>query len=375
MKNRIKSVVLVASLNILLLAAIPVFGSNGMNMIAYDARSAGLAGADVALDSDCTGCNPATLGGEGRRVFSAGVALVHPPVNFKNGFLGPNDVTSDGNIYTAPYLEYAQRLKDSPWTLGLTLRAQGGMGVEYDDVRTFAGNQDVLYTDLPIARVMPTAAYRFSDRLKLGAALVAGFVQMESKLYPNTWSPGPDGMPATPDDFAGTALEDASGTGYALRLGLHWQATDVLDIGMTWLSETDITMNDGRLKLNLGFAQVGYDARIDQFALPAEFEAGFGWQLNPRLRLLADARWIDWASAADEVRIRGRNPDVPVPLQNPELTFKLKWKSQWVYAVGAEYALTDEHTIRAGYNYGGNPVPDEYLVPLFPGHVETRYCE
>ena len=344
--------------------------TNGMNMIGYNTRSSGLGGADVALEGDCPACNPATLGGQGRRTFSGGVALLHPPVNFQNGYFGPNDADSDDNIYAAPYLEYAHRLKDSPWTLGLTVRAQGGMGVDYEDVRTFVGNQDKLYTNLQIARIMPTASYKMNDRLSLGASLQVGSVKMSSKLYPGTYSPGPDGIPGTADDFAGMSLKDVGGVGYAGRFGLFYRLSDRLNLGITYLSETDIDMDGGQLTLNLGIARVAYKAELESFALPQEAEIGLSYMLNPKLRLVADIRWIDWASAADEVTVKGTDPSLPVPLQNPEMTFKLKWKEQWVYALGAEYMPGNNHTLRFAYNYGGNPVPNDYLSPLFPGHVE-----
>jgi len=352
--------------------AVPVisFPSNGMNMIGYNTRSSGLAGADVALEEDCPACNPATLGGAGRRTLNGGVALLHPPVNFQNGYFGPNDADSDDKIYTVPYLEYAQRLNESQWTVGLTVRAQGGMGVDYKNVRTFAGNLDALYTNLQIARIMPTASYRINDQLSIGASLLVGITNMSSKLYPDTYSPGPDAMPGTPDDFAGMHLKGVGGVGYAGRFGLLYEVSDRLNLGITYQSETDIDMDDGELVLNLGIARVTYDASLESFALPQEAEFGLSYMLSPKLRVVADAHWIDWASAADEVTIRGTDPDLPVPLRNPELTFKLKWKEQWVYAIGAEYALNSDHVLRIGYNYGKNPVPSDYLVPLFPGHVE-----
>ncbi len=35
-----------------------------------------------------------------------------------------------------------------------------------------------------------------------------------------------------------------------------------------------------------------------------------------------------------------------------------------------DYRVSDRLTLRAGYNYGENPVPDETLTPLFPATVE-----
>ncbi len=344
--------------------------TNGMNMIGYNARSTGLGGADVALDGDCPGCNPATLGVKGQDYLSGGIGLVHPPVRFENTLFGPNDVLSDGRIYTVPYFEYAHRLgDDDTWTLGIGVRAQGGMGVEFENVRTFAGNLDSLSTDLQVARIIPTLAYRPNDNLSLGAALMIGYSRMKSEFYPNTYSPGPDGMPGTPDDFVGMKIDDVDGVGYAARLGLHYRINERLSLGFTYTSQTDIDLDGGKLTLNLGAAKVGYDAQVDDFAWPQEAELGLAFDATPQLKLVADVHWIDWASTMDGITVIGSNPNLPVPLQNPVLPFQMNWDEQWVFAVGAEYAYTPRHTFRIGYNYGGSPVPDDYLVPLFPGHV------
>ena len=50
-----------------------------------------------------------------------------------------------------------------------------------------------------------------------------------------------------------------------------------------------------------------------------------------------------------------------------------KWKDQTVVALGGAYLLNDALIVRAGYNYGKNPVPDSYLNALFPAIVESHY--
>lgn len=344
--------------------------TNGMNMIGFNARSTGLAGADAALEYDCPACNPATLGSEDARSLSAGLALLHPPVNFRNGLYGPNDVDSDDNIYFAPYLDYAHRLQDSGWTLGVTARAQGGMGVEFEPVLSPTGASDRLYTDLKFANVMPAVSYRVNERMRLGAALIVGYTQMDSDLFPESYAPGPDGIPATPDDFVGLRIRDVSGTGYGGRFGLHYQVSERVGLGLTYQTETGIDMDGGRLTLNLGAARVGYAARLDGFALPAEAQFGLSVMVTPALRLAVEAHWIDWHSALGTITVKGTDPDVPLPLPDPELEFRLNWDAQWVFALGWEFNLSDRHQLRAGWNYGKNPVPNENLVPLFPGHVE-----
>ena len=49
------------------------------------------------------------------------------------------------------------------------------------------------------------------------------------------------------------------------------------------------------------------------------------------------------------------------------------WKDQTVFNIGAAYAFDDKLTLRAGFNYASNPVPDAYVNPLFPATVEQHY--
>ncbi len=371
MPFRLSSRVLVATL--CLLAVPTAQATNGMNLIGVNARSSGLAGADVALGTHCPGCNPATLGGDGPRTLSAGISFLHPPVQLKNTVSIPNDITSDDHIYVAPYFDYAQRPnKNSPWMFGINIRAQGGLGTDYKGVRTFAGTFDEAMTDLQLARISPTAAYRVNDRLRLGAAVQYTSANLNLKLFPNTYSPGFDGTPGTPDDFLGLRVDDLPGDGYAGRVGLHYQANERLSLALSYTSRTDLDFDDGDLTLNLGMARVTYDAELDDFGAPAELEAGFAYQATPKLLVVADAKWIEWSEVADVATVKGANPNLPVPLTSPMLPLQLKWDDQWVYAIGVEYALQPGHTLRAGFNHGSSPVDDAFVLPLFPVTVEDH---
>ncbi len=344
--------------------------TNGMNMIGANTRSTGVGGADVALDGDCPGCNPATLGGDGSRYFSAGMAILHAPVGFKNLAFGPNNADTDDDVYYAPYLEYAQRFGQySPWTIGVTIRAQGGMGVDFKDVVTIVGYSDDLYTNLQVGRIMPTISYQMNPNLSVGASLVMGRVQMDSKLFPNTYSPGMDGTQGTQDDFIGMEIDGVKDEAFSGRLGLHYKVNDRLSLGFSYTAESKFDLDDGNLMLNMG-SKVIYDSYIDDFTWPQEAEAGLTFMVLPKLLITTDVHWINWSSAFDELIVRGSNPNIPSPIQNPELRFKMKWDDQWVFALGAEYHYSPQHIFRIGYNYGKSPIPDAYVVPLFPGIVE-----
>lgn len=361
-------------LALICLAAAPaVEAINGINLIGYNARSSGMGGADVALDGDCAGCNPATIGGEQINTLHLGTALLLPRGGMRNTLLGPNDANTKEKIFPAPYFEYARRPgADSPWTLGINIQAIGGLGVKFEDIRTLVGNTDELKTDVKIARISPTFSYRMSERLRLGAALQIGYTKQSFRLFPNTYSPGPDGLPGTQDDFVGLEISGLSGTGVAGRFGLHYRASDKLSLALTLTTETSLDLEDGRLYLNLGTTRVAYDAKMSDFALPQEVEAGFAYRLTPKLLLAGDLRWINWSATMDELVVQGSNPSLPVPITAPSVPFKLKWDNQLVIALGLEYALAPHHILRAGYNYGKSPIPDEYISPLFIAHVERH---
>jgi long-chain fatty acid transport protein len=101
---------------------------------------------------------------------------------------------------------------------------------------------------------------------------------------------------------------------------------------------------------------------------PQNLAAGVAFHPADGLLLEIDVKWYNWADAAG---------------------YKdFDWDDQTVYALGAQYELTGGWTLRAGYNYGKNPVKvhdnfddsdmptfqQEYLRIIgFPAIVETHY--
>ena len=66
---------------------------------------------------------------------------------------------------------FTHRLGDGPVTVGIGLFGQGGAGNVYKNVVTPFGTSDELSSLLRIAKITPTVAYRFDDKLSLGLSL------------------------------------------------------------------------------------------------------------------------------------------------------------------------------------------------------------
>lgn len=347
---------------LIITAATPVMATNGMNMIGYNVRSSGMGGADVAIDTDCSGtaCNPATLGRQRERSMGFGLSLLMPQVGTTHDAFG-GDLDGEDQMFPLPYIAYARKLSEtSPWTIGFDMFAQGGMGV---DVRGFPtpngpGSFD---SQVQYGRLTGAASYRLNDRLSLGLGAMVGYADMEFSLFP--------------EYTGGFAVEGLSSYGYAGRLGLHYKVNEMLSLGAQYTTEAALDLDGGTMTANYGPAgSVAFDAEMNDFTWPEEAEFGIAVQATRRLLVAADIKWIGWERAIDVVKVKpsGGPAGMPAPVTpgSDALLFNMNWDDQWVYALGMEFAINPAHTLRLGYNYGKTPVPDANLSPLFPAIVE-----
>ena len=133
------------------------------------------------------------------------------------------------------------------------------------------------------------------------------------------------------------------------------------------------------------FAQLGidlakgasdsYNARAE-FGLPQSLSTGVFFSVTKKIRLAVDAEWINWKNAFDRMDINltnGTNPNINKMTGtngNLEMAFPLNWKNTIVIRTGGEFDVARRFTVRAGYVYGSNPVPESTIFPVFPAIVK-----
>ncbi|MBN1551211.1 outer membrane protein transport protein [bacterium] len=361
---------------------IPVtFATNGMNMIGLDAISASMGGAESAVDTGVASLssNPANLSSIEKSELIIDLGILSPAMNFKNStYWGSNDIDSETQYFPLPFLGYASRVKETPFVWGIGLFAQGGMGVDFRDVVTDFGTHDKIYSNVAYGKIVPAISYDVSDALSLGVALQIGYSTMAYDFFPGTtyYSPGADQTPQTADDivFPGQSMENAASFGYGARVGLNWHIDDMTAFGISYTTEAKLDYDEGDLTMNfgaLGLGKVRYNAEVDGFTWPASVDMGFSRKfLDERFLLAADITWYNWSDAIKTVTIKGSKPnDVNAP-PNVEIPFIFNWDDEWIFSLGAAYKISEFDTLRLGYNYGNNPVPDDNMYPLFPAIVE-----
>jgi long-chain fatty acid transport protein len=269
---------------------------------------------------------------------------------------------------------------ESALAWGLGLFAQGGMGVDLRDVHTNFGTSDRIYSNVRYMRLAPTLSYAVTEKLALGATVHAGYSDIAYKFFPKTsyYSPGQDGTPGTADDmaFPGQALKGARSLGVAFRAGARYEVTPKLSFGGTYTSKSTLDYKNGDLDMNftaMGLGPVRYDASVDGFDWPAAVEGGVAVKLlENTLTIAGDVQWINWSDALKTVTVKGDSPDNPNAAPSVKIPFIFDWDDQMVYAAGAAWAFSERDVVRAGYNFASNPIPDDYVYPLFPATTEIH---
>jgi len=302
--------------------------TNGMIMEGYGPIAAGMGGASTAYDNGSAAManNPATLGlmADGSRV-DVMLGFVGPDVKTPMG-------TSEADAFYMPAIGYVA--KRGKLAYGAGIYGQGGMGTEY-------ANGDM--AQVSVGRVIFPVSYAVSDRFNLGGSVDVVWAGMDLVV-------GGYGINFKDDsDFTG----EAKGYSLAAKLGFTYKLSDAFTLGGVYQTAGNLPdLKDG-----------GY--KVEGFDMPPVVGLGLAWQANERLMVAADVKDVMWSSSMNTVTIHS-----PAGFSVP---FQQDWDDQIVLALGLSYKVTDALTGRVGYNYGKNPIPNEFVNFLWPAIMEDHY--
>lgn len=355
-----------------LLVATAAGATNGLYLTGYGAEALGRAGANIAISDRTLGLNsnPAGIAQLQGNHYTASLSLLAPTLEFENLVNAPT--AAEDRYFPLPAFAWVRSGKETPWAWGVGFVAQGGMGATFEDLNTFFGTRDQTYTQVRFMTLSPTVAYSLSEDSAIGATLNLGYADASFRLFPET-SYFNAADPAM--SFFGPKMEGASGFQGSLRLGWWWRPQPRWTVGAIYQSKTESTFDGGDMTVNFrampGLGQlVRYDAEMDGFTFAAQAGIGAAFRATDRWLIALDVKRYFWDDAIDTILVTGTGPSVAGAPPTIEMPFVFDWQDQWVIALGNEWRVSDGLTLRAGYNFGENPVPDETLTPLFPAITE-----
>jgi long-chain fatty acid transport protein len=385
---KFRTVAIAAALTFPMTAAM---ATNGMLMEGYGPISTGMGGASQAIDHGNAGMaqNPATLGmmADGTSRLDVAFGILGPDV--KSSMMGM-EAKSGGTSYIMPAVGYVKR--NGAYTYGVGMFAQGGMGTEYE-ANSFlaAGSGAPVRSELGVGNVIFPVSYQVNSALNVGATvkflwasldmlMAASGPQLSSMvtgasgniagaLGPLSGAPWARINFSDDNDFTGAAKS----TGFGASLGATYKASNDLMLGVSYqmksaLADMKTAPSAASMTAIGGFVDNGQITIID-FQMPSVFAVGASWQASPALLLAADIKSIGWSDSMKSFKMQYDSSGM-----GGSVSFALpqNWKDQTVLNLGVAWKASDVLTLRAGLNLADNPIPDDYVNPLFPATVKSH---
>jgi long-chain fatty acid transport protein len=373
--------------SLLLFAKINQIQADGIYGNGTSARSMGMAGADVAWASDplsAMTANPASLANLTNSEVNLGALAGLVDGHFAKPGVSSGDL--DTTPQALPEGAIAIPVKKWPITIGLSVAPDSTLLANwhyYDPPGGLGGGTSYGYqqeeSEILVLRSALGVGVKLNSQLSLG--LSVGLLYNENRLkapytFQNLQSSSNPGIGGV--DGAKTLLDlQTSGFGWDIQAGLIFQATTNLQFGVSYQSEATLDTTgdaDGNPSAQFGASlPFHYDANVEN-KFPQTVTAGLSWKFYPQWRLALQMDWVNWASAFNTLPVRlsnGNNPTVnSVLAANFQDGIPLNWQDSFVHRAGIEYAVTENFSLRAGYCYGQNPVPDSTLLPLTAAIME-----
>jgi len=298
------------------------WATNGDNLIGVGAVSRSMGGTGVAAPQDAVGGmvnNPATMGflpSGTKSEATFGGTLFIPTVRAK--------ITTPGGVlegrsqqqpFVIPAVGIAAPINDR---IGFGFAAYGisGMGVDYRnmhwdlDGNPKNGYEGDMFTKFEVMKFSPVLSYKLTDDLAIGLALQGNYNNL---------------------DLGAGSSHDYS---YGAQVGLTYK------VGIAQLGASYTTPQKCRFQRVFNFDAFMGDNNLDTLELeaPATYAAGIALIPNQTFMFEADVKYLAWSQAAGYS--------------------DFDWQDQIVAALGAQVKPTDKLALRAGVNFGKNPVKE-----------------
>lgn len=351
--NKIAALIAIAGLST------SAFATNGYFSHGYGIKAKGMGGVGIALpqDSMAAATNPAGMVMVGSRM-DFGVDWFRP---IRETDITPPNPTaanydgSDTKDFFIPEFGY-NRMINPGLSLGVTVYGNGGMNTDYKNGIPLFGSTTSAGVDLMQLFIAPTVAYKLAPDHAVGLSVNLAYQRFEAR--------GLQGFAASSSSAADlTNNGHDSSTGFGFRIGYTGKLSDMVTVGATYQSKTRMSKFSDYKGL---FAEGG------DFDIPENYGIGIAVKPTSALTVALDVERINYSDVASV-----SNPLANLFAGNP-LGSKngpgFGWEDMTVYKLGVSYDYSKDLTLRAGYNYGKQPIPSDqtFFNILAPGVVESH---
>jgi len=304
--------------------------------------------------------------------------------------IGPNKIDSENEFFPIPFVGMNKALSDVDY-LAAAFYARGGMNTKWvggtatfdpdgpgpAPVTTFDGTYGggTAGVDLMQAFLNLTYARKLSDQFSLGASAIFAMQRFEargvSQFFPFTETFNRSGGTVMPKNLSGNGHDMSYG--YGASIGLQWNPVEMFSFAAAYT--TKMSMGEFGDYADLFAEQGGFD-------MPATATIGIAVKPNDRLALMFDWQEI-WYSDVGAVGNPIQNLFNCPALGGTDFESCLGgnrgagfgWEDMSVYKFGASYQLDDTWTLRGGYSFADQPIPNDQMTfnILAPAVMEDHF--
>ena len=227
------------------------------------------------------------------------------------------------------------------------------------------GGQQTYKSFAALTKILPGVAWQVTDRLSLGSTLGVAISHVELEGPYTLQNAGLlSGLPTLVD-------LQATGATPVFSFGLQYELTESTTFGVTYQSESRFELEGNTLATVPVLGSSRYDTHV-HMTWPETLGFGLRHELCPHRILSADLVWFNWSQAFDTIGVGLTDADrLLFPDIHDELP--LSWRDTLSVKLGYEQVLSNGHTVRCGYIYHRNPVPDATLTPYIQAILEHAF--
>ncbi|MBR1837653.1 MAG: TonB-dependent receptor [Kiritimatiellae bacterium] len=315
--------------------------------------------------------NPANIADLPGTQVQVGATFILPAahVDTVSPYTGRRDrAAGHSQVWNIPSAYLTHRVSDD-LAFGFGIFTRYGLGANFP--RRWAGRYGNYKAEILSLDFAPQLAWRATDRLTIAAGISVRYFDIElaqridaAGMYGLRPYNDPSPSPFDVDqDLHGDDVHPA------IDLGLQWKIRDDLTFGAAYHSRIQFKVR-GDAKWDAPaavravapgcFADMPFNSRNYN---PDKFMAALAWDATERLTLSAGFTFTTW-HLYDDLLVKLERDMVPGV---DELASVKEWHDAWRLSAGADYALSEEWTLRAGYTWDQSPINGRYADYLVPG--------
>ncbi len=347
---------LLTILSLLTLIGTTTYGS-GYQVVLQGNRATGMGNLGVAMYSDASSLffNPGGMGLMDHNSVMIGINPIFSNTTYWDSQTEYSNYTaqSDNPMGTPFHFFAVWGPNDSRFKFGLGAFTPFGSGVNWGN--TWAGRDLLNEIELRAIQIQPTVSFRITDNLSIGAGLDVslGSVFLQKSILID----GADGE-------GSVTLDGKAKTAFGFNIGLMWAPSDKIDIGISYRSKVDMSVEDGTAEFVVPSSLQPFFPEGNTFnatlPLPSVFGAGLTWGLSENLDLGVQFDWVGWSAYESlDFDFKTNTPGLE------DVSSPRNYKDSWVLHLGGEYRLSTIQ-LRAGIYYDKTPVQDGYMTAETP---------